>query len=58
MTLSETDDDDEDDDEDDEDEAIDDEKVKERGTAVAEAEPSQEISAMVCWGIGWSRGLF
>ena len=41
------DDDDEDDEDDDEDEAIDDEKVKERGTAVAEAEPSQEISAMV-----------
>ena len=41
-------DDDDDDDEDEEDEAIDDEKVKERGTAVEEAEPSQEISAMVC----------
>ena len=44
---SDDDDDDEDDEDDDEDEAIDDEKVKERGTAVAEAEPSQEISAMV-----------
>ena len=45
---SDTDDDDDDDDEDDEeDETIDDAIVKERGTAVEEAEPSQEISAMV-----------
>ena len=46
-SIVDSDTDDEDDDDEEEDEAIDDEKVKERGTAVEEAEPSQEISAMV-----------